>query len=140
MNTREQVLAVAAELRSQIGYFACEGSAGKDWANHLADKLEKIMAQTQQPAAWLHEVVAGDGEPDQALSFSKDNFPLEGVVGYRSIGCEPLYRAAVEPIEGEREAVAGAVLIPGDGVSLVQKGQEDHWCAKRGALRLYTRP
>ena len=45
----------------------------------------------QEPVAFMHDVVAYDGEPDQALSFSKDNFPLEGLGGFRSVGIHPLY-------------------------------------------------
>lgn len=53
-------------------------------------------ADMLQPAAWLHNVVQNDGEGDQddlALSFSPDNFPLEGDAPYlwRSTGCRPLY-------------------------------------------------
>lgn len=48
------------------------------------------------PVAWLHTVVADDGEPDQALSFSPDSFPLEGVAGYRKVSCQPLYAAPAQ--------------------------------------------
>lgn len=44
-----------------------------------------------KPVAWLHDVVQDGDEPDQALSFYRDSFPLEGVGGFRSIGCVPLY-------------------------------------------------
>lgn len=43
-----------------------------------------------EPVAYLHQVVSGDGEPDQALSFAPDNFPLSGTLGYRSISHRPL--------------------------------------------------
>ncbi len=44
-----------------------------------------------EPVAWLHTIIAEDGEEDSALSFSPDNFPLEGVAGYRKVSCQPLY-------------------------------------------------
>lgn len=44
-----------------------------------------------KPVAWLHDVVQDGDEPDQALSFYRDSFPLEGVGGFRSVGCVPLY-------------------------------------------------
>lgn len=47
--------------------------------------------ESAEPVAWLHDVVAGDGEPDQALSFSGDSFPLEGVGGFRSLKSHPLH-------------------------------------------------
>jgi len=51
--------------------------------------LARILSIT--PLAYLHTVVSGDDDPDQALSFSPDSFPLEGTCGYRSIGSVPLY-------------------------------------------------
>ena len=51
------------------------------------------MSNEKTPVAYLHQVVCGDGEPDQALSFEPDNFPLSGVLGYRSLSHEPLFRA-----------------------------------------------
>lgn len=44
--------------------------------------------------AWLHQVVhCDDGEPDQALSFTPDNFPFGDTGLYRSLGAQPLYLA-----------------------------------------------
>jgi hypothetical protein len=51
------------------------------------------IAAQGEPVAWLHDVVQDDGEPDQALSFFSDSFPLENVGGFRSVGCKPLYTA-----------------------------------------------
>jgi hypothetical protein len=53
--------------------------------------VKDSLTVEQEPVAFMHDVVASDGEPDQALSFSKDNFPLEGLGGFRSIGIRPLY-------------------------------------------------
>ncbi len=52
------------------------------------------MSNEKTPVAYLHQVVCGDGEPDQALSFEPDNFPLSGVLGYRSLSHEPLFLGA----------------------------------------------
>ena len=57
-----------------------------------------------EPVAYLHDVVAADGEPDQALSFAPDNFPLMGVGGFRSVAYRPLYTA-----DQMREYAAGEV-------------------------------
>jgi len=62
-----------------------------------------------EPCAWLHDVEADDGEPDQALSFSADSFPLESVGGFHSIQCSPLVRLAdaqvvIERLTAERDA------------------------------------
>ena len=58
-----------------------------------------------EPVAYLHDIVAADGEPDQALSFAPDNFPLMGVGGFRSVAYRPLYTADQmrEAIAAERE-------------------------------------
>lgn len=52
------------------------------------------LAQPKQTVAFLHEVVASDGEPDQALSFSPDNFPLQGVGGFKSVSVKSLVLAS----------------------------------------------
>jgi hypothetical protein len=44
-----------------------------------------------EAVAWLHTVTQGDGETDQALSFSRDSFPLDTQLGFRSLGAVPLY-------------------------------------------------
>lgn len=71
-----------------------------------------------EPVAYLHDVVAADGEPDQALSFSPDNFPLAGVGGFRSIGRQPLYtQAAIDAAVAEyAQALSSALGWPG-GIS-----------------------
>ncbi len=57
------------------------------------------------PVAYLHQVVSGDGEPDQALSFAPDNFPLAGTLGYRSLSHQPLFTAPVasQPAQSEQQ-------------------------------------
>lgn len=79
--------------------------------------------QVQAPVAYLHQVVCGDGEPDQALSFEPDNFPLAGTLGYRSISHQPLYLAVpstaapAAPEQDEvRDRVRDAVAEALDGV------------------------
>jgi hypothetical protein len=47
--------------------------------------------EKREPDAYLHDVVADDGEPDQALSFSPITFPLGGVGGFKSVRMQPLY-------------------------------------------------
>lgn len=59
----------------------------------LRARVAELEAAKGEPAAYLHQVVCGDGEPDQALSFAPDNFPLAGVLGYRSLSHVPLYTA-----------------------------------------------
>lgn len=62
-----------------------------------------------EAVAWLHEVVGDDGEPDQALSFAPDNFPLQGVAGYRSVSHRPLIYGDTTPqprAEGDEPDVA----------------------------------
>lgn len=62
--------------------------------------------QSGNADAWLHTVVQDDGEQDQALSFSPDSFPLEGVGGFKSIASEPLYRATPPTPSGNAALVA----------------------------------
>lgn len=59
----------------------------------LRARVAELEAARGEPVAYLHQVVCGDGEPDQALSFAPDNFPLAGILGYRSLSHEPLFRA-----------------------------------------------
>ena len=54
-----------------------------------------------EAVAWMHGVCADDGEEDQALSFSPDNFPLEGVAGYRKVWCRPLIYGDTHPPAAE---------------------------------------
>lgn len=53
------------------------------------------------PAAYLHIVVQDDGFEDQALSFSPDSFPFEGIGGFKSISHEPLYRESTTTVMRE---------------------------------------
>lgn len=53
----------------------------KDWPK----QPPPAQASPTEAVAWLHFVADGDGEPDQALSFSKDSFPFDTVTGYRDI-------------------------------------------------------
>ena len=61
--------------------------------------IRELVAQAgsspdPEPAAYLHQVVCGDGEPDQALSFEADSFPLSKELGFCSIAREPLFKQA----------------------------------------------
>ena len=60
----------------------------------LTEAREELQTE---PVAWMHDVVASDGKPDQALSFSKDSFPLDGLGGFRSVGIHPLYTQPLMP-------------------------------------------
>src|SRR3546814_10877641 len=76
------------------------------------------MAVVSGVVAGLHEVVQGDGEPDQALSFTEDSFPLEGVAGYRKVSRQPLVlqsdlAAAIaerDRLHTERDEARGLVI------------------------------
>lgn len=65
--------------------------AGRSSGDFDQKLVEAKMRSASPVTAWLHQVVGEDGEPDQALSFAPDNFPLQGVVGYRSLSHAPLY-------------------------------------------------
>lgn len=56
-------------------------------------ELDRASRPAGEAVAWLHDVVQGDGEQDQALSFSPDSFPLKGVGGFESIKSTPLFLA-----------------------------------------------
>jgi len=66
-----------------------------------ADPSPHEPRELPEPVAWVHDVVAADNEPEQALSFAPDNFPLMGICGFRSVACRPLYTA-----DQMREAIA----------------------------------
>lgn len=70
-------------------------------------------AASTAPVAYLHQVVSGDGEPDEALSFAPDNFPLYGTLGYWSVSHEPLFTAtqAAQLTEDELMALVPEVKI-----------------------------
>ncbi|MDE3021641.1 MAG: hypothetical protein KGI54_07250 [Pseudomonadota bacterium] len=65
------------------------------WAIPVKEVKALLMARHARgvPDAYLHTVVQDDGEQDQALSFWPNSFPLQGVGGFRSIACQPLYLA-----------------------------------------------
>lgn len=66
-------------------------SASQSFVQMHLPAIKRLAQGSGEPVAWLHQVTTGDGEPDQALSFAADSFPLEGVVGYRSLSSVPLY-------------------------------------------------
>jgi len=80
------------------------------------DDLETVADFLRQcaeakPVAWLHDVVQDGDEPDEALSFYPDSFPLENVGGFRSIGCKPLFAAPAAPqAEPKREPLSDGQL------------------------------
>jgi hypothetical protein len=69
----------------------------KSYIVDLEAKIVELEAARGEPVAYLHQVVCGDGEPDQALSFEPDNFPLSNVLGYRSLSHVPLYTTPSAP-------------------------------------------
>ena len=102
-----------------------------------------------QPVAWLHDVVQDGDEPDQALSFYRDSFPLEGVCGFRSIGCVPLYlhpAPAVpqsEPSEFKFQPRAGALARSWDRADALAEPKREPTGAPYGIIdpdygRAYT--
>lgn len=57
----------------------------------MPDALQIIAAiRAQEPVAWLHDVVSGDGEKDQVLSFTATHFPLPVSYGFESAQAHPL--------------------------------------------------
>jgi hypothetical protein len=74
---------------------------GLDWA-WAAWQARAAAGSDEGAVAWLHDVVQGDdNEPDQALSFSPDSFPLMGDAPhlFRSVGCVPLYKSPSAALE-----------------------------------------
>ena len=90
---REIARAHEAEFREAFK----QAEADADEIDRLRARVAELEAAKGEPVAFLHQVVCGDGEPDQALSFAPDNFPLAGVLGYRSLSHEPLYTAPPAP-------------------------------------------
>lgn len=88
-------------LNSVSGYR--DMASRKEAMGELRAKAQALLAAhpveaiqpTDEPVAYLHQVVSGDGDPDQALSFAPDNFPLSGTLGYRSLSHQPLFLAPV---------------------------------------------
>ena len=77
-----------------LEYIHTETSQDEDELIHPAITALRqaiLEAEKQEPVAWMHTVVANDGEPDHALSFATDNFPLQGVGGFKSVQVQPLY-------------------------------------------------
>lgn len=57
------------------------------------DAIDPSAVRNEQAVAYLHRVVNSDGEFDQALSFSRDSFPLERVTGYKKVSVQTLVLA-----------------------------------------------
>ena len=90
----------------QIYYVWKSAHATVDEPTHWAYQDEPIPPTSSavpagEAVAWMHGVCADDGEEDQALSFSPDNFPLEGVAGYRKVWCRPLIYGDTHPPAAE---------------------------------------
>jgi hypothetical protein len=86
---------------ADIAAYPSRGEASES----VAAPVQAEQAQAE-PVAYLHQVVSGDGEPDQALSFAPDNFPLARTLGYRSLSHQPLYAAPVAALPAQAEQVA----------------------------------
>jgi len=77
----------------------------------MTKAMERIAAFEGEAVAYLHDVVCPiDQEPDQALSFSPDSFPMGEELGFRSVGCRPLY--AGPPLCPSASDVTGLVAVP----------------------------
>ena len=87
---RETTVRIPAEPDRDIDLVLANAAAEIE---RLRARVAELEATRGEPVAYLHQVVCGDGEPDQALSFAPDNFPLAGVLGYRSLSHVPLYTA-----------------------------------------------
>jgi len=74
----------------------------RERAAELWNRRESAIAEGNvpdvAPVAWLHTVTQDDGETDQALSFSPDSFPFDGIAGYRSVSHMPLYAHATPKV------------------------------------------
>jgi hypothetical protein len=83
-----------------------------------------------EPRAWLHTVQTARNDFDASLSFSRDNFPLSGMV--ESIAVEPLYtRAAIlSAIERARADERERCALPPD----LHDYLLSHLCRERAAL------
>lgn len=99
------------------------------WSHMLAAAPNPPVVE-QEPVAYMHDVVASDGEPDQALSFWKDNFPLEGLGGFRSVGFRPLYTHP-QNLQCKSSQVRLATLW---GYVKEQPQQEQEWKRRLGNL------
>ncbi len=87
--------ALAQEIRRIDGSHRLGAGA---LAEALAPYIAALTSQAGGGAvAWLHDVVQDDGAHDQALSFSPESFPLQGVGGFRSVSHTPLYAVPPAP-------------------------------------------
>lgn len=93
---------ISIKTNSQLDDSYTFSSTDEEWEdivqilrNRVAGLLKdkRLLKNKNTPVAYLHQVVCEAGEPDQALSFYNDSFPLEGVAGYKSIMSQPLYTA-----------------------------------------------
>lgn len=73
--------------------------------------------------AWMHHVIDDAGDSDEALSFSPDHFPLEGVAGYRKVSCEPLVPESA--IAALQDRLLGKVIEHRDGrLAALERAEE----------------
>ena len=93
--TPDQLRALADALDEITPVMGLEELHHMETLDRAADYLRACAEQ--RPVAWLHDVVQDGDEPDEALSFYPDSFPLENVGGFRSIGCKPLFSAPAAP-------------------------------------------
>lgn len=102
------------DLRAHIKGWQSDGVAASVSARAADAPSEPSLRYTEptEIVAYLHQVISGDGEPDQALSFAPDNFPLRDAPGFRfrSLSHRPLCFADVDhsskPIDKSRAADA----------------------------------
>lgn len=87
-------LAAARDIASMEGM--CRSQVVSKIQCRILQAMTRMLRGNGSPAAYLHTVVQDDGTEDIALSFSPDSFPLQGVGGFRSIRCEPLYASPVD--------------------------------------------
>lgn len=137
---RARVAELEDERDAAFKMSRCECDSDEACANLVAlhRRVAELEAAKGEPVAFLHQVVCGDGEPDQALSFAPDNFPLAGALGYRSLSYVPLYtapRVDVDAISDDLidEATTAFIAFVGDhGGILDTKNYRDDM---RAALR-----
>lgn len=93
---RQQLLAVLEEATTTD-----DGAAKWDRHSKATKVLQSLELVKGEAVAFLHEVVSGDGDSDEALSFNKDNFPFDSVAGYKSISHRPLYTHPLRELSDE---------------------------------------
>lgn len=127
--------AIIAEMRESV--LATSANDVRAWADRIeaATRLGEMGAG--EVVAWLHDVVQDDGAQDQALSFSRDSFPLEGVGGFRSLRASPLYTRPPDGWVPEEKPnlwhTVGDTYV-GDVSALVAAAEADGWNACRDAM------